>query len=187
MFVRDNAMTPITKTITAVLLIGLFVTSVACEAKTNAKGKFHLVYLVSAEKLEVGAKVFVEPLFVTDGNSIQSMLGICVDSRRNHKRNTKISNIDKKIITRYCANKTFSFEAKNYHIFDNLQNSIKLGDIEFRPTRYSEGLRGSQDFIEPNIILIGKSTIKKIVSSKYIDLASFGDRKIGRASCRERV
>ena len=170
MFVRDNAMTPLTKTITAVFLIGLFATSLACEAKTdtNTKGKFHLIYLVSAEKLEVGAKVFVEPLFATDGKSIQSMRGVCIDSRRKHKRNNRISSVDRKVIARYCANKTFSFEAKNYHIFDNLQNSIRLDAIEFRPTRYSEGLRGSQDFIEPNIILIGKSVVKKVVRKNSI-------------------
>ena len=168
MFVRDNAMTPITKTITAVLLIGLFATSLASEANTNTKGKFHLVYLVSAEKLEVGAKVFVEPLFMTDGKNVQSMFGICIDSRRKHKRNRNISNIDKKVITRYCANKTFSFSAKNYHIFDNLKNSVRLGEIEFRPTKDSEHLRGIKDIIEPNIILIGESTIKKTIGKNSI-------------------
>ena len=75
---KDQTMTrKFIKTITAIVFIGLFTLPGINEAKTNTKGTFHLVYLVSAEKLEVGAKVFVEPLFFTNGERIVFAYNYC--------------------------------------------------------------------------------------------------------------
>lgn len=115
------------------------------------EGKFHLVYLVSAEKVEVGATAYVEPLFFTDGNKIVFAYGYC---RQYHKRSGKPATPffgdqdeillpgqigdDLTPIHQYCDGQgQVTIDAKNYAVRSNAGTELKLNRVEF--TRHPLG------------------------------------------------
>lgn len=180
MFLRDDAMTSrFKKTITTVLLIGLFIISLACEAKTNTKGKFHLVYLVSAEKLEVGSKVYVEPIIFSNGKKIIPLYDYCraiqggwIQARKEIQKKvygqwkhykkilTQYGSSEINTIKSFCQNNSFKIPAQNYTIIDNIGQRIKIGIVQFTgdtKTMESTGGLGAP----PIMTLIGTSIIKK--------------------------
>lgn len=69
------------KTITLIGFVAVLATAVtflhAATPKDKAEGKFYLVYLVSAMDLKPGSKVFVDPVFFTDGKQIKSFHEYC--------------------------------------------------------------------------------------------------------------
>ena len=69
------------KTLTLIGFVTILATTatflIAAEPKEKSDGKFHLVYLVSTDKVEVGAKAYVEPLFFTDGKRLVFAYDYC--------------------------------------------------------------------------------------------------------------
>ncbi len=125
----------------------------AATPKDQGVGKFHLVYLVSTDKVEVGAKAYVEPLFFTDGKRLVFAYDYC---RQQYLRNrnepeakygyTKDSLLYKAQIgmgtteiNSYCANKRTVVNLSNYFVRTS-SNSARpsFGPVEFVPFKSNE-------------------------------------------------
>lgn len=130
------------------LLLGLFACTTATDAGTNDP-KFHLVYLVSTDKVEPGAKAFVEPLFFTDGNRLLFAYHYCRQyylTKYNIKHPLygipkaemlspeEIAD-DLSAIHEYCENKNATIEVKNYLVRDGSGIRLNLDAVRFVPKK----------------------------------------------------
>lgn len=116
-----------------VLLSILFLAATLASAPGGAvdnEGKFYLVYLVSAVDLKPGSKVFVDPIFFTDGKEVKNFHGYC-KAREQFLKSEEI-NDDLNLITNYCDKKTFRMSPRVYVTLNNHGEQIVLEDIEFK-------------------------------------------------------
>lgn len=124
------------KAITLIGLTAVLATAatflLAAGPKDKEEGKFHLVYLVSTDKVEVGAKVYVEPLVLTDGRDIKPVYEYCQAVRRGIRdpRHRLIAS-PALALGRFCRNESFTINGKNMFTRHIDGSSLKLGDITF--------------------------------------------------------
>jgi hypothetical protein len=116
------------------LLLGLALGQAAsvqsAQPASAGDGKFHLIYLVSAVDLKPGSKVYVDPIFFTDGKEVKNFHDHCKPERRTLQPAQIVG--DLKFIDDYCAKKTFTFDPKGYHTLNNHGQRMALDAIEFR-------------------------------------------------------
>jgi hypothetical protein len=110
----------------------------SAEPVPTEDGKFHLIYLVSTDKVEVGAKAYVEPLFLTDGTDIKPVYEYC------QALQSGISSPDQRLIAdqeraleRFCRNEAFTIDGRKLSARGAGGAALTLGKISF--TRYATG------------------------------------------------
>jgi hypothetical protein len=121
------------ETLLPLLLLGLALgqapTVQSAEPASASDGKFHLIYLVSAVDLKPGSKVYVDPIFFTDGKEVKNFHDHCKPERRTLQPTQIVG--DLKFIENYCAKKTFSFDPKDYHTLNNHGERVTLERVGF--------------------------------------------------------
>lgn len=134
-------------------------------ANTNTKdtsGKFHLIYLVSTDKLEPGAKAFVEPLFFTDGKRLVFAFNYCRHYYlKNHKAGERLKRLyhvskeqqlnpnqiadDLTPIHQYCENKSSTIQLRDYVVRDTTGITLRLDAARYIVEERSSGPPGLPD------------------------------------------
>ncbi len=129
------------------LLVGLC----ACTSPTDANAKdakFYLVYLVSTDKVEPGAKAFVEPLFFTDGKRLVFAYNYCrhyyIKKHGGSARLKRLFQVSKDQqldddqiaddltrIHQYCDVKSTTIELRKYVVRDATDISLTLDAARF--------------------------------------------------------
>ncbi len=120
----------------------------AAAPKDKGEGKFHLVYLVSTDKVEVGAKAYVEPLFFTDGKRLVFAYDYCRQyyQRLQKKPETAYPGIlirkedliyprqiasDLKVFHTYCDGKDLHVDFSAHMVRDNSGLRLNLSKATF--------------------------------------------------------
>lgn len=106
------------------------------QSAETAEGKFHLVYLVSTDKVEVGAKAYVEPLFLTNGNSIEFVYRFCravlgVRGWSTHVTSAQLGGDDAAVVQQFCENKTQKLDGDKLFVINHYGSSVRLSTVTF--------------------------------------------------------
>lgn len=113
----------------AFVAMGSLFATAPVSAAAPEKGRFHLIYLVSAVDLKPGSKVTVDPIFFTDGKEVKNFHDFC--RKQNPLKPEEVAP-DQKFIEDYCARKTFTLKAMGYHTLNNHGQRLGLDAIEFK-------------------------------------------------------
>lgn len=155
----------------------LFVASPSSHA-AEKESKFHLVYLVSTDKLEVGNKVFVEPLFFTNGKRLVFAYNYCrqyfgkkyklkddfVYSPKEEKLASGQIADDLTPIHRYCEGQDVTFNVKGYVVRDSAGVRLGLDAVGFAYNQPYERLLYQQLLSLPR----GAATIRAVDGAALI-------------------
>lgn len=121
------------ETLLPLLLLGLALgqatTVQSAQPASTTDGRFHLIYLVSAVDLKPGSKVYVDPIFFTDGKEVKNFHDHCKPEKCTLQPAQIVG--DLKFIEDYCAKKTFTFDPKGYQTLNNHGQRITLDKIDF--------------------------------------------------------
>lgn len=170
------------KTLTLIGLAALIATAAtflfAAELKEKTDGKFHLVYLVSTDKVEVGAKAYVEPLFFTDGKRLVFAYDYCRQyyQRQRKKPETAFPYVrigkedliypgqiasDLNTVHLYCNNKNLNIDLSKYVVRDNTGLRLDLSNVTFEH-KVTERSPGPGSPLPPVFPERGTATIRTV-------------------------
>lgn len=174
------------KTITLVGFVAVLAMAVtflhAATPKDPGEGKFHLVYLVSVVDLKPGSKVFVDPVFFTDGKQIKSFHDYCrsyLKAPEKRKGVWKMTPAPHQIagdltpMHAYCENKPVTVHAEKFHTLNNTGLSIGLSSASFSPSTAGTNYVGAHElFPHPGVATLTGVSDKTLVIEMGTESAS---------------